>query len=212
MGLFKWLTRAVRIDQVPVPENTVTGTEPYLPLYVSMFVHHVLGTAMYLPAEVPREVLLAAYVNNYVGDVNNGGHYQFAGNFEWDEEVRELVREGLATLGLEEAMRIFAELEAYARPEPDPFPGGPMDPFLNELDTRFYNGVGKAIEAANTAWIKTRPWLRPVPQEEYFQTMRIPDHPLREARLEQRRRQNEPALRAALLRLRESLNRKPRKP
>lgn len=211
MVLLGWRRRSpYRIDEVVVPAEAMEGAHPeILPMYVSMYVLHALDDAMYDRDELPREALLAARLNQYVGEVNNGGHAQFVANLGWSAELRDDLKEGLATLGLDEAARIFNDLEAFSKAEPNRFrciggmgsaalanlfrPGSEpttIDPYFHELDTRFYDGVGTSIGDANTAWIKTRPWLRVIPTAEYsrIQGWKTPDHPLRDAKGMRRRR------------------------
>jgi hypothetical protein len=158
---------------------------------------------MYTRDELPREALLATHVYGYMGEVNNGGHAQFVANTGWDPDMRGDIREALATLGLGEAARIFADLEAFAKNEPARFrcigsmgsaalanlfrPGSEpetIDPYFHDLDNRFYRTVGDSIVVANSAWLETRPWLRTIPDEEYARIhgWKMPDHPQRDAR------------------------------
>jgi hypothetical protein len=228
VGLLNWRNRSqYRVEEVPVPAHAVAdGATPYdLPMYVSMFVSHALRSAMYRHDELPREALLASHVFDYMGEVNNGGHAQFVGNTGWDPDFRADVREGLAVLGLDEAARIFADLEAFAKAEPQRFrhiggmgsaalanlfrPGSEpetIDPYFHELDDRFYKGVGESIPAVVSAWLRTRPWLRVLPDAEYtrIRGWKIPDHPLRDVRFEAWRRRSK--VDAFLARIREYLH------
>ena len=185
------------MDGVVVPASAVAGGERDLPMYVAMHVTSALDSgAMYERSELPREALLAAQVEYYRSEVDNGGHPQFIVNSGWCAEDRANLREGLALLGVEEATRIFADLEAFAAAEPERFdrccPGTDegIDPFFSALDARFNGGVSDAISAANAAWIKARPWLRTLPDADYFRTRawEPPPHPRREARIAARRR------------------------
>jgi hypothetical protein len=217
MGLLNGRRRSLLIDEVVVPASTVyPESDPHnLPLHVSMFVNHALSfSAEYVCDELPREALLAAHVALYVGEVNNGGHAQFVGNIDWDAEIRAHIREGLATLGLDEAGRIFADLEAFAVAEPRGFErisGGAyeIETFFFALDDRFNGPVADSIVAANTAWIKTRSWLRTIPDADYYRIRgwETPPHPLREARIEARRRRHRPAWLRFYARLRDRLSR-----
>lgn len=217
MGLLQWKRRTQLIDAVVVPASALEDeANPHdLPMHVAMFVNHALSwTAMYAREELPHEALLAAHLSDYVGEVNNGGHAQFVGNTAWDPDMRADIKEGLATLGLDEAARIFADLEAFAAAEPERFAhssGGAdeIDPYFDELDRRFYSPGGQSIPVANTAWIKTRPWLRIMPTEDYamFPGWVTPPHPLVEARVEALRRRNYPAWRRAMIELYELLHR-----
>lgn len=210
-SLVNWRRRLDRIDEVVVPESALAeGDHPrHLPMYISYLVNHAVVSGMYFREELPREALIASTLGDYMGEVDNGGHAQFVNNICWCEGHRSDVREGLAILGLHEAARIFADLETFAERKPKRFARNhgeahEQDPYFDELDRRFYGPVEESIDAVLPAWIKTRPWLRTMPDEEYFRTRawETPNHTLREARLEERRRGNEKELRRGLLFLR----------
>ena len=232
MGLLNWRSRSpYRIDQVVVPEDTFAeGTSRYMQMtYVQMFVNHALDTAMWARHELPREALIAAHVADYLGEVNNGGHAQFVANTGWDVDMRADIREGLSMLRLDEAARIFADLEAFAVAEPERFrciggmgsaalanlmrPGSEpqtIDPYFHELDDRFFGTPSESIADAIGSWLETRPpWLRVVPDAEYngpIPGWKTPDHPLRDARWRARWRRSGFDLGAFLARLREYLH------
>lgn len=205
MGLLNWRSRSpYRIESVLVPASSVDddGYPEELPMYVAMFIDHALRSTMYARHELPHEAIVAAHVQLYVAEVGNGGHAQFVANTGWNTSIRGDVREGLDIFGPEEAVRIFADLEAFAKNEPQRFrciggmgsaalanlykPGSEpetIDPYFHELDHRFSRVAG-AIDDANMAWIRTRPWLRVLPDEEYERIpgWKSPDHPLMERR------------------------------
>ena len=214
MVLLNWRSRSQRIHDVVVPARAVAdGSYPLeLMMAVSAFVNHALGSAMYLRDELPREALIADNLADYLGAVNNGGHVQFVGDM-WCDEFRADIRDGLAILGLDDAGRIFADLEAFSEAEPDRFAswdgqGREIDPFFEELDLRFYGSVAESIEAATTTWLETRPWLRVMADADYarIEGWKTPDHPLRNARVEVRRRRNASVWKRFLLSLRSALS------
>ena len=211
MSLVNWRRRQDRIEEVFVPESALAeGDHPrHLPMYISYCVGHALDSGLYLREELPREALIASTLGDYLGEVDNGGHAQFVGNICWCEEHRSDIREGLAILGLDEAARIFSDLETFAERTPKRFARNSgeaheQDPYFDELDRRLYGPVEESVDAALPAWIRTRPWLRTMPDEEYFRIRgwETPNHTLREERLEERRRANEPRVRHTLLFLR----------
>lgn len=212
--LVNWRRRRDRIDEVFVPESALAEEEHprHLPMFISYCVHHALTTAMYRRDELPREALIASTLGEYLSEVDNGGHAQFVGNICWCEEHRADIREGLAILGLDEAARIFSDLETFAKRQPRRFARNhgeahEQDPYFHELDLRLYGPVEKSVDTALPAWIKTRSWLRSMPDEEYFRTRwwETPHHMLREERLEEQKRANEPHVRRSLLALRAGL-------
>jgi hypothetical protein len=195
MRLFDWSRKpppAARLDAVIVPAGAIDGTEPDLPMYVGMFVSNALSwSALYERDELPFEALLVAHLEYYRAEVNNGGHAQFVGNSDWDPDIRADIALGLSTLGLDEAARIFADLEAFDAAEPARFErshgeSDEIDPFFFALDDRFNGPVEAALARANEDWARTRPWLRGMPDAEYFRTRAFvpPPHPARDQRIE----------------------------
>lgn len=208
MSLVPWRRRLDRIDEVVVPESVLDGDDDpaNLRMYLAMFVDHALGTAMYRREELPREAVIAATLGAYL---NAGGHAEFVKNVCWCAEHRADMREGLAILGLDEAARIFKDLEVFAVLEPERFARTygngadiEIDPYFYELDARTAAIFG-SIDDALRAWVLSRPWLRTMPDEEYGRTRawETPHHRLREERLEERRRANARSFRRGMLAL-----------
>ena len=213
-SLVNWRRRQDRIDEVIVPESAMSEEDHprHLPTYIAYCVNHAIVSGMYRRDELPREALIASTLGEYLGEVDNGGHAQFVGNICWCAEHRSDVREGLAILGLPEAARIFADLEQFADRHPRRFArnhgtADEQDPYFDELDRRFYGPVEESIDAVLSPWIRTRTWLRTMPDAEYFRTRawETPNHVLHAERLEERQRANEPGLRRDLLALRAGL-------
>ena len=162
------------VTEIIVRESASFGREDYdLPTGVVMFVNDMLE-AFYLPEELPREAMVAYYLDYYVAQVNNGGHGQFAGNSGWKPEVNALIREGLERLGLDDAAAIFADFERFAEQEPERFAAAAeacgfdgTAEITSEFDDRFYAGPTKSITAANSAWLRGLANLRAVPDDLY---------------------------------------------
>jgi Domain of unknown function (DUF4375) len=208
MSLVDWRRRQDRIEEIFVPESAVADEDDprNLATHVLNCVKHAVYTGMYRRDELPRDALIVATLVEYLGMVDNGGHAQFVHSVCWCEEHSSDVREGLEMLGLDEAARIFSDLETFAKRHPRRFArnkGQAQDPYFDELDRRFYGPIEDSIDAALPEWIKTRPWLRTMPNEEYYRIRgwETPHHTLREARFEERRRATEPELRRGLLAL-----------
>ena len=96
--------------------------------------------------ELPQDALRAFHVDYYIGQVNNGGHGQFAHNSGWDEYVLRDIGDGLAAIGPAAAAEIFKSLQTYAVREPVRFQRaleaggfGEIDPFIETLDQRFFD-------------------------------------------------------------------------
>jgi len=142
------------------------------------FVNHALRDAMFRRDELPQDALRAFHVDYYIAQVNNGGHGQFAYNSRWEEPPLRDIGEGLAAIGLTEAIEIFKSFQTYAVLEPARFQRtldgagfGEIDPFVERLDQRFYAGVGKALGQALRQWIARLPSLRPLDDTHYREAM-----------------------------------------
>lgn len=110
-------TRACfRIDQVIVPASCWPDE---LPRFVGNFVDWALGPAEYVPAELPREALIAHYLVRYYAEVDDGGYATFVGNVGSNADVWSLIQEGLSLLQLSDAALIFADLQAFAAKYPE---------------------------------------------------------------------------------------------
>jgi hypothetical protein len=172
---------------------------------VVAFVNHAAGPAMFRREELPQEALRAFHVDFYVAQVNNGGHGQFAHNSRWEERVLRDIEEGLARLDVPEAVEIFGSFRTFAVAEPvrfrRTFEGsgfGDIDPFVERLDRRYYDGVGRELSRALRDWIAGWACLRPLDDHGYRAAMHgLPEcNPERAARESEARRQVE-AQRAA---------------
>lgn len=205
------LPPAEPVTEIVVGEGAYRGGEDYdLPTGVVMFVNDMLA-AFYRPDELPREAMIAYYLDYYAAEVNNGGHAQFAGNSGWNPEVNGYIREGLERLGLDDAASIFADFERFADEQPERFAaaaeGCGFDgtwQITQPFDDRFYAGPTRSIVAANSAWLRGLPILRVVPDDRYRAEIealaeRNPQRAVRQAeatRLEARRREADPLFQA----------------
>ena len=143
------------------------------------FVDDVTREAMFRRDELPQDALRAFHVDYYIAQVNNGGHGQFAHNSRWDELVLRDIGEGLAAIGVAEAIEIFRSFQTFAVLEPARFQRaldgagfGEVDPFIEKLDQRFYAGVGEALAQSLRQWIAGLPSLRPLDDTRYREAMR----------------------------------------
>jgi hypothetical protein len=66
-----------------------------------------VNEAWLVPAEVQRDVWLIHHISFYIGQVNNGGHGQFAGNSGMEPQMLDDLDAGLDTLGLHDLLAIF---------------------------------------------------------------------------------------------------------
>lgn len=195
------------IETIIVSESDMASPSPDgLAFAVTRFVDEALSHE-YLPAELPREALIAHWVFCYEGEVMNGGHAQFVGNRGDEEGIFDFVADGLETLGLDEVASIFSDLRTFSGVHPKRFARcygnhEQLDPYFDELDSRFYALPAYAITAALGGWLKTRPWISVISQDLYRSKIGrlVPAHPLQDARRELRRPANEAAMSAFIAR------------
>lgn len=176
------------------------------------FVNHATLEVMFHRDELPQDALRAFHVDYYIAQVNNGGHGQFAHNSRWDEAVLRDIGEGLAAIGVTDATEIFKSFQTYAVLEPARFQltlegggFGEIDPFIERLDQRFFDGAGEALAAALRRWVARLPSLRPLDDTQYREAMdnlaaENSDHAARkiENAAAQEQRRNDDPIRQAL--------------
>lgn len=166
------------VTEIIVSESSYRAAGKYadydLAAGVVTFVNDMLGEGQYLRDEIPREAFIAYHLDYYVGQVNNGGHAQFAGNSGWKAEANADIRDGLALIGEHEAAAIFADFERFAEANPEAFAEAAEGcgfegtwRHTEAFDTRFYAGPGTSIPASSAAWLRGLPILRPVPDADY---------------------------------------------
>lgn len=162
-----------------VPESLVKGDAYDLMHAVITFVNKTIQESGFAREEIPAEALIAYHVDYYLAQVNNGGHSQFGANSGCNEATMEDIRAGLSLIGETGAAAIFGDFERLRRDDPARFEAaiagggfGGVDPYMADLDDRFFDGPTKSIPAANNAWIRALPCLKPVPDAEYPAAMR----------------------------------------
>jgi hypothetical protein len=68
---------------------------------------HALWERYFLDTEMPIEAINVSCVNRLVGEVTNGGLWQFVQNTSWDKYIVEGTRKGLKAVGAEEHLAVF---------------------------------------------------------------------------------------------------------
>lgn len=160
--------RAPLHEIVVTAENLCSDNPRYATMDVQEFVLQMIQVARYPRRALPRDAMLSASLDYYICMVENGGHAGFVGNSGFDEELRAGIRDGLDRLGLTELAALFAELEAFARTEPDRFKACDwQDPTISELDDRFNALPRDDYFARHAEWIRSWPNLMVVPEKGY---------------------------------------------
>lgn len=151
----------------PLRVNEIVASDAYerfgavsLPGDVLGFVYELLHIAKLPKQAIPREAVLSAAVQTYIGEVENGGQSGFIGNTQWNAELRDEIRAGLELIGLDELAKIFADLEAYEKSNPERFHASDWtDPFLQTLDARM-NPLCPGAHRVHAEWLLSLPNVR----------------------------------------------------
>lgn len=141
---------------------------------VSLFVRTAASGEVLRDEDFPEEALLTHAVSVYVGQVNNGGHWQFAVNTRLDPVLTDRVARGLRRIGAAEHIRIF-EAAMALMPAPAGLPGVlALDEYtrrkpagLDALDTAFYRTELQGVWDGLATMLRDSGLLRPVPSREW---------------------------------------------
>ncbi|MHA3980714.1 DMP19 family protein [Halovulum sp. GXIMD14794] len=148
---------------IPVPDRTVAaGAEVAdLPKAAIEFVERMIGEGGYLPEDLLPEALQISAADVYVGEVNNGGHAQFAHNSRLDPALIERAIAGLKGGGLHMLATCLETLKSQSD-------AGPV-PDMKALDDAFFSESDEYPEAIH-AWI--RPLVTPLSDRAYTACMK----------------------------------------
>lgn len=155
----------VPLREVFVRAEHVHGGEPrWVTMDVQDFVVSMVDIGRYPVRAVPRHAVLSAAVDHFICMAENGGIYGFVGNGGLIEPLCDYIREGLQVIGLDELSALFAELEEFARTEPERVASCDWtDPTIHALDQRFGALPRDAYFARHADWIRGWPNLRVLP-------------------------------------------------
>jgi tetratricopeptide (TPR) repeat protein len=150
-----WVTREDLRSRVP----------DSLPGAVIGFCHWCIREAGLIREEVQPDAWLIFHTTNYIGEVINGGHGQFAGNTGMKPEVLDDVEAGLERLGLSELHAIFRRfrdaLEADPALKRQVMEGGgfgDVPEVIRDLDDAFDESEDpKRYDSRATKWLKEAP-------------------------------------------------------
>lgn len=141
---------------------------------VARFVEAMLDTADYSRSEIPARALQLYDCEDYLGQVNNGGHSQFIGNRVGQlQQLLPSIRAGLVDMAANMHVAVLDGVAAWMKAHPEEigrqtgFSGG-RAPELIELDRQFRVADASAsLEAKAAAWIAKWPELEIVEDDDY---------------------------------------------
>ena len=152
----------------------------------------------YTRQELPAELMQAYHVDYYDAQVQNGGHAQFIGNSNWNEDIVGDVERGIAAMQADDYLALFRSVRARvdadhalkasavaSRGFSDL--GGGMVGDLNEHDERFFSlSRSRSLRDFMQDWLRTLDMVRLVPDREWLGELHstIMANPLRQARLD----------------------------
>ncbi|MBL0373979.1 DUF4375 domain-containing protein [Rhizobium sp. KVB221] len=157
-------------DLVMVSTDAFESVDPYDIIQSNISVINELFSEHLKPEEVSRAALTSYYVDFYLAQVNNGGFSQFVFNSDWNEEIVNLVRQGLREMGASRHSALFEEGAAAVRAlgeerlitylGSDYWSENIVRNSLDTIDDRFYAlGESEDLVKLNAIWLKRQPNL-----------------------------------------------------
>lgn len=136
-----------------------------LPEAVIGFCLWCIREAWLIREEVQPDAWLIFHSSNYIGEVINGGHGQFAGNTGMKPEVLDDVEAGLERLGLSELHAIFRRFRSVLEADPalkrkvvEGGGFGDIPEVISDLDDAFYASEDpKRYNSRAASWVKEAP-------------------------------------------------------
>jgi hypothetical protein len=155
-----------------VDAAALSSTEPEAILdAVDDFARWAVSDAMLVPGEFPDEAAVVVKIWYYVGQVCNGGHWQFTGNSGMDPVMLRRVGNGLIAVGAPDYHAIFQEFLAIMAEDAGltaaafayDYTRKPAS--IKSLDSRFFaldrNDLFRKLER----WIQSLPCFTPLPAD-----------------------------------------------
>lgn len=122
-----------------------------------------------LPSEIAREAILSCSVDNYLYEVNNGGHSQFFYNTEWSPNVIALLREGLEAMKADQHLSLLSDVLSVVQGiQPEELSETyEQIAALEPLDDRFYELADREdLTTMNANWLRSLPDLKVMSEDE----------------------------------------------
>ncbi len=157
-------------DAIIVSSNAFESDDPYDIIQSNISVINELFGEHLKQEEISRTALTSYYVDFYLAQVNNGGFSQFVFNSDWNEEIVNLVRQGLREMGASGHGALFEEGAAAVRAlgeeglttylGSDYWSDNTVRDSLDTIDDRFYAlGKSEDLVKLNAMWLKRQPNL-----------------------------------------------------
>ncbi|HEY4251720.1 MAG TPA: DUF4375 domain-containing protein [Roseomonas sp.] len=162
-------TTSVITDIVLYDERDVSSGNPHnLWDSAAEFAAWAMDVALLEPGEFPEEALLVASLSRYVGQVMNGGHWQFAHNTRMDASLIQRVQRSLEMLSAQDYAGLFTEFQQIMASDLELL-GKALSPSwrsppeaVEALDDRFYALDLDGLIARTAAWLRTLPSFTPL--------------------------------------------------
>lgn len=165
---------AGKMETVTLPRSAVDSADPYARVQAVVdFINALIEKGHYRTDELPAKAMQAYRADQYLAQVNNGGHSQFIHNTGATDEILTHAGDGLAAMGAAAQAGTLRDMADWVAKNPDAaadqtgFTGGRAD-YLDTLDTRFFAAEKQApLTPLNSAWIAGWPELRVVDDAQY---------------------------------------------
>lgn len=157
-----------------VPQSAVDAADPHaLVQAVVDFVNFALHTASFNRDEIAPNAVRAFHADNYMAQVSNGGHGQYAHNSQMLGIILSDAQEGLEAMR-HPAAALHQRFVKFSQDFPARFRRvmegggfGDVDSQIEALDKDFFAlGNTRSITVASRDWLKALPELKPVPDAE----------------------------------------------
>lgn len=183
-------------DTVVLSFESLQNPEPRAVIDTNVGFVNALWRGFVKTGEISRDALRSYYVDYYLTQVNNGGFSQFVYNTDWNPTVVALVREGLTAIAAKQHAALFQKGEWLVAKQPSKLASFLASSFFgknaerdrfNAITDQFYDlEKAESLESLNAAWLKSRPNLCIVSDDELKEQVRIrtsaiPDRQAREA-------------------------------
>lgn len=163
------------MDKVIVSENSFKSTDPYDIIDSNISFINLLREEGFEDDLCP-EAQISYYIDYYLTQVKNGGFSQFVYNSGWNDELIEVIRDGLKKMQATKHLAFFnqqvAVVNNYDELELAKFINGDYfgkNPTRDAFNNDELNHIKENLIELNASWLKNLPNLAVLSIEEMFQ-------------------------------------------
>lgn len=154
------------VENIIIDEVALQSDEPFaIFAAVQNFAHWAVAEALLMPGEFPPAALFLANLDYYAAQVQNGGHWQFAGNSRMDHAMMTRIGNALHLIGAREDFAVFSEFMDLMAANPDWVTAAlngdcsQLPKEIKALDQRF---ISNDVYVLGEAWVRSLPTFKPI--------------------------------------------------